>query len=165
MGGGGGGVGSDCSHCRPTSLQSKFNFWTAVRPHCCGGGESNSSHCRHELGLQWLQSDPPAVQVHVWSNCSQTPLPSPTTVRPDCSPSSCLKWLQSDPSLQISTFLIFNIRIYRTYPLLRCVWSGLWSVKSAGCLVFGGDGVGRGLEVLPWMTPWYWCWVGSVLPW
>ena len=31
------------------------------------------------------------------------------------------------------------------YPLLRCVRSGLWSVKSAGCLVLGGDGVGKGL--------------------
>ena len=37
-----------------------------------------------------------------------------------------------------------KVAVY-TNPLLRCVWSGLWSVTSAGCRVLGGDGVGKGL--------------------
>ena len=73
---GGRGGRSNYNPCRPTSLQSKFmSAVTAVIPHPI------------PTQMQWGLT---AVQVYVCSDCSQTP-PPPNTVRPNCSPSSCLQ--------------------------------------------------------------------------
>ena len=93
-------VCSDCSQTPPPPMQSGL---TAVQVHVCGDCSQTPS-CQMQWGLT-------SVQVHVCcSDCSQTP--PPDAVRPNCSPSSCLQWLQSDPPPPYPTWLqLSNLNI------------------------------------------------------